>query len=196
MDPKEEPLTLVVSGVVDDREFQKKGIEQYSDENAAFNELIMDMDDKSCPMINARMTRRHGAAGSWAKDMAIVCGGYSLKTKSYLKTCEYFEKSNMPWESTGDLNEARAFATSFYIPEGDLEGMYIAGGYSSESGFLNSVEMYDPVKKEWNDKTAEMGLKTKKSHGCAVYYHVCLNCLSRILSRILNLFVPKFRIEC
>ena len=141
--PKEEPLTLVVNGVVDDREFQKKGIDQYSDKAARFNELILKHNGKpgknTCPMVNAGLEGRHGVFGGFVNGKSVVCGGYKLEAKSYLKSCQWLVDPKKPWEPAGDLITGRAYASSIHIMEGPLSGFYVVGGYNSKHGFLDTV---------------------------------------------------------
>ena len=173
--PEEEPLTMVVNGQVDEKNFQVKGVDQYSDKAARFNELIVKMEGKTgertCPLVNAGLVERYGAAGGFVDGKAIICGGYKLEDKEYQKKCQWLPNPDKFWKDTGDLNTSRAFSSSFLIPDGSLKGLYIAGGYSSESGFMDTVEKFDPVAKTWSIKDS-FKLPTKKSHFCTVYYKV------------------------
>ena len=59
------PKTIVVNGVTDDREFQTKGIDQYSTEDANINELFVSMENKTCTLDKQGLKPRFGSAGAF-----------------------------------------------------------------------------------------------------------------------------------
>ena len=62
MDPLDEPRTVIMNGVVDDRFYQRKEIEQYDEDVANLNELILTTqgDRKTCPLTNLGLSPRKG----------------------------------------------------------------------------------------------------------------------------------------
>ena len=65
-DPKNEPKTIVVGGVKDDRDYlTKAGVDQYSTSDALVNELFVSMENKSCTLDRADMKPRFGVSGSY-----------------------------------------------------------------------------------------------------------------------------------
>ena len=178
IDPKKETLTMVVNGQVDERNFRAKSVEQYSDAKARFNELIIgtkgNYGERTCALSNVGLEANLGYVGGFVDGKAMICGGYRLKTKEYLRHCQSLPMPDQKWERTSDLNSARAYSSSFTVPEGSLEGFYIAGGYNSDSGFMDTVEKFDPARQQWLENT-QFKLPTKKSHFCTVYYQVKKN---------------------
>ena len=79
-----------------------------------------------------------------------------------------------PWLTIGSLNQARAFASVVTIEiEFNNTIMYILGGYSKESGFLNSVEKYDKSDGSFSNMNS-LQLKESKSHFCTILTEVKL----------------------
>ena len=80
----------------------------------------------------------------------VTCGGYSLRNKTYVDFCQKFVEDGQPWKSAPSLNGPRAFASTFTIAGGlPTDGLYIAGGYNADDGFLDSGKLicdrfYDP----------------------------------------------------
>ena len=65
-DPNNEPKTIVVSGVKDDREYiTKVGVDQYSTSDALINELFVSIENKTCALDRANLMARFGAAGAF-----------------------------------------------------------------------------------------------------------------------------------
>ena len=65
-DPKNEPKTIVVGGVKDDRDYlTKAGVDQYSTSDALVNELIVSMENKTCTLDRADMKARFGVSGAY-----------------------------------------------------------------------------------------------------------------------------------
>ena len=79
-----------------------------------------------------------------------------------------------PWLTIGSLNQGRAFASVVTIEiEFNNTIMYILGGYSKESGFLNSVEKYDKSDGSFSNMDS-LQLKESKSHFCTILTEVKL----------------------
>ena len=77
-----------------------------------------------------------------------------------------------PWLTIGSLNQGRAFAAVVTIEiEFNNTIMYILGGYSKESGFLNLVEKYDKSDGSFSNMDS-LQLKESKSHFCTILTEV------------------------
>ena len=76
-----------------------------------------------------------------------------------------------PWQTIASLNKARAFASAVtYEIEFNNTVMYVLGGYSKDTGFLNSVEKYDKNTDTFTEMTWSM--PESKSHFCTLYVEV------------------------
>lgn len=65
-DPKNEPKTIVVSGVKDDRDYLTKvGVDQYSTSDALINELFVSVENKTCPLDRANLKARFGVSAAF-----------------------------------------------------------------------------------------------------------------------------------
>lgn len=76
-----------------------------------------------------------------------------------------------PWQDTGNLNTARAFASIVTIPKKNDSTVYILGGYQNAGGFLDSIEKYD----KWNGEfelLSDWKLAEAKSHFCTLLAEV------------------------
>lgn len=78
----------------------------------------------------------------------------------------------IPWQTTGSLSQARAFASSVTIEvEFNNTIFYILGGYEMVVGFLDSVEVYDKNAGTFSVKP-EMQMPQRKSHLCTLLVEV------------------------
>ena len=77
-----------------------------------------------------------------------------------------------PWNTIGNLNQARAFASVVTIEiEFNNTIMYILGGYSNDMNFLNSVEKYDKSDSTFTMMN-DLELQESKSHFCTLLVEV------------------------
>lgn len=75
-DPLEEPLTVVLNGLVDNRNFKVDDVDQYNQTAANINELIVNR-TYTCQLSATGMVPRMGAAAGFAK--GAVGGGFRTK---------------------------------------------------------------------------------------------------------------------
>ncbi|HZP82924.1 MAG TPA: kelch repeat-containing protein [Chthonomonadaceae bacterium] len=95
------------------------------------------------------LTGRYAPAVTTLADgRALVAGGYS-ETSPGVGTCttsaQLFRadpQGGGAWATTGAMAVARNFATATLLDDGQV---LIAGGYNTEVGTLDSVELYDPA---------------------------------------------------
>ena len=64
IDPAKEPVTLVMNGVADDRNYKSKGVEQYNEEKANFVEAIFNK-TYSCKLDVADAVGKFGTAAGF-----------------------------------------------------------------------------------------------------------------------------------
>lgn len=176
--PANEPWTLVINGVSDNRNFKADGVDQYSEDNANIAEIVGET--ATCAISNTDLLPRMGSAAAYyvnqdGDDFVLNCGGYSHAIEEYLPTCQSLEAHTADWENvtTANLNQARAFATMTAVSSDTGSKVYIMGGYDKDAGFLKSIEVFThpslPGNPGWAAVDAAKDLKEKKSHFCAVY---------------------------
>lgn len=179
------PRTLILNGVVDDREYKENDVPQYSEEAANFAELIVnssytclistqlkDTVTGVAPNLvtETQIKPRFGSSAAFVHDKIFNCGGYSLKEEKYLADCQVFTNGSMPpWEYGDPIEVSNGRAFGAMVATASNVAYYL-GGYNMVDGFLNSVGLLAAAG-TWSGQPA-MNMPEKKSHFCAVYDNI------------------------
>jgi len=70
------------------------------------------------------------------------------KTTWGVAPTELFDLTTGRWTTTGSLNKVRMFHSANLLPDGEV---LVTGGYSNQTGFLDSAEIYDPANGTWSE---------------------------------------------
>ncbi len=113
---------------------------------------IKDTDNEPVWQFKADMpTARYGLAVGVVNNKIYVIGGYNYSS-DYLNTVEEYDPATDTWQQKASMPTAR-YSLAVCVVNNKI---YAIGGYKYNyysSGFLNTVEEYDPATDTWQQKT-------------------------------------------
>ncbi|MDD4004726.1 MAG: kelch repeat-containing protein [Elusimicrobiaceae bacterium] len=100
----------------------------------------------------------------------LVTGGYTQGvTSGSITSAEIYYPSENAWVETSPLNTARQSHSAIMVPKGLYGGnILVIGGYSN-SQYLDSMELYNPVTSQWTALATT--LTTKRAQNSATLMH-------------------------